>query len=145
MSRRIGLGQRVYALDKDYLTWSVIYNIDPWSTNFVQEVTVHPRPEALWGWRMNQDGLRGGKCSLCSRQVISDKHLLYFPLNFFSLPPLLIKFSFEFSQANFPLIFYNVCCKMLPLSWHSFDDIAKLITTCCPNDGLAMAVAVGMR
>lgn len=37
----------------------------------------------------------------------------------------------------------NVCCKMLPLSWHSFDDIAKLITTCCPNDGLAMAVAVG--
>lgn len=34
---------------------------------------------------------------------------------------------------------------MLPLSWHSFDDIAKLITTCCPNDGLAMAVAVGMR
>lgn len=34
---------------------------------------------------------------------------------------------------------------MLPLSWHSFDDIAKLITTCCPNDGLAMAVAVGTR
>lgn len=57
----------------------------------------------------------------------------------------LLPSPFEFSQANFPLILYNVCCKMLPLSWHSFDDIAKLITTCCPNDGLAIAVAVGTR
>lgn len=131
------------------------------------KVTVHLQLEAPWGWRMNQDGLRGGKTYAPDKWFRTDrltdrlinvghlqsealtingyKHLLHFPLNFFSLPPLLIKFSFEFSQANFPMILYNVCCKMLPLSWHSFDDIAKLITTCCPNDGLAMAVAVGMR
>lgn len=29
----------------------------------------------------------------------------------------------------------------IPLSWQSLDDIAKFMTTCCPNEGLAMAVA----
>lgn len=157
MSRRIGLGQRICSGQSLFNMVNKTLILD---LQTLFKVTVHLRLEALWGGRMNQNGLRGGKCS---RQVISDWQIdrltdqyrapaewgpnnqwIQTSINTFSTE-FLLPSPFEFSQANFPLIFYNVCCKMLPLSWHSFDDIAKLITTCCPNDGLAMAVAVGTK
>lgn len=157
MSRRIGLGQRICSGQSLFNMVNKTLILD---LQTLFKVTVHLRLEALWRWRMNQNGLRGGKCS---RQVISDWQIdrqtdqyrapaewgpnnqwIQTSINTFSTE-FLLPSPFEFSQANFPLIFYNVCCKMLPLSWHSFDDIAKLITTCCPNDGLAMAVAVGTK
>lgn len=104
------------------------------------KVTVHLQLEAPWGWRMNQDGLRGGKTYAPDKWFRTDrltdrlinvghlqsealtingyKHLLHFPLNFFSLPPSLIKFSFEFSQANFPLILYNVTFILTQFWWY---------------------------
>lgn len=126
MSRRIGLGQRICSGQSLFNMVNKTLILD---LQALFKVTVHLRLEALWRWRMNQNGLRGGKCS---RQVISDwqidrlinighlqsgaltingyKHLLHFPLNFFSLPPL----NFLKQIFHWYFIMYVVKCYLYP-------------------------------
>lgn len=129
MSRRIGLGQRICSGQSLFNMVNKTLILD---LQTLFKVTVHLRLEALWRWRMNQNGLRGGKTYAPDKWFRTDrltdrlinighlqsgaltingyKHLLHFPLNFFSLSPL--KYLKQIFHWYF--IMYVVKCYLYP-------------------------------